>query len=178
METTYFDDRTRTSTAAADRRRDEVRPAAAAAALTDQFRSAAQELPPPDVDIHGQQPWVAHTNPAGYQSARTTELRWTPDRCSCGRRPVQWLDSPQGPRTVPYCGRPLSEHHGPEIEAAAWQTPEPIEPAAGETQLLEDKTAGADPEPTTLASWLADDVNGFPQPCIERFGKLAGGDRR
>lgn len=176
METTNFDDPTRTSTAAADRLRDEVRPAAAA--FTDQFRSAVRELPTPGVDVQGQQPWAAHTNPAGYQSARPTELRWTPGRCSCGRRPVQWLDSPQGPRTVPYCGRPLSEHHGPEIEAAAWQTPEPIEPAAGETQLWEDKTAGADPEPATVVPWLADDVNGCPQPCTGRIDKLAGGDRR
>lgn len=175
METTYFDDRTRTSTAAADRLRDEVRPATAATAFTDQLRSAARELPTPGVDVHGQQPWVAHTSPAGYQRARRTER---PGRCSCGRRPVQWLDSPQGPRTVPYCGRPLSEHHGPEIEAAAWQTPEPTEPTADETQVLQDKTAGADPEPTTLASWLAEDVNGCPQPRIERVDKLAGGDRR
>lgn len=93
METTYFDDRTRTSTAAADRLCDEVRQATAAVARTDQLRSAARELPTPGVDVHGQQPWVAPTNPAGYQSARRTER---PGRCSCGRRPVQWLDGPQG----------------------------------------------------------------------------------
>ena len=79
METTYFDDRTRTSTAAADRLRDEVRPATAATAFTDQLRSAARELPTPGVDVHGQQPWVAHTSPAGYQRARRTER---PGRCS------------------------------------------------------------------------------------------------
>lgn len=178
METIYFDDRTRTSTAAANPPHDELRAAANTEQLREQPRGAAREIPKPDVDLHGQQPWVAHANPAGY---RRTEQGWTPGRCSCGRRPVQRLDSRQGPKTVPYCGRPLGDHHGPEIEAAVWQTPEPIEPAAGEAQSWEDKTPGAEPEPTTLASWLADDIDEYPPPRIERVGDIhgqpAGGDR-
>lgn len=36
----------------------------------------------------------------------------TGPRCSCGRPPLQWLDGPRGPGTVPYCGRPVSNPDG------------------------------------------------------------------
>jgi hypothetical protein len=53
-----------------------------------------------------------------------------PAWCSCGRRPIQWLDGPRGSRTVPYCGFPLRRHHGLEREAATWEPRRP-RPAAG-----------------------------------------------
>lgn len=55
----------------------------------------------------------------------TRPTRPAATRCSCGRKPVQWLDGPAGRRTVPYCGRSMHTHRGLEREAATWQTPTP-----------------------------------------------------